>query len=129
MKLFNSIVSLLLPVAALAAKAASSNGDAFASYHAKSLSSSPIKLDDATFTDLTRLPRNHTSAVLLTALDPRVGCQLCREFAPEWDLLAKSWIRGDRSGESRLVFGTLDFQDGRQTFQSVRANEFAATES
>jgi oligosaccharyltransferase complex subunit gamma len=35
-------------------------------------------------------------------------------------LLAKSWTRGDKKGESRLVYGTLDFVDGKGTFQSVR---------
>jgi len=105
---------------ALAARRHTGGTDAFDKYHTKSLSSTPIKLDDASFNDLTRLPRNYSSAVLLTALDARVGCQMCREFAPEWDLLAKSWINGDKSGDSRLVFGTLDFADGRQTFQAVR---------
>lgn len=59
-------------------------------------------------------------AVLLTALETRFGCQLCQEFAPEWEVLGRSWTRGDKAGESRLIFGTLDFADGRETFISVR---------
>ena len=31
----------------------------------------------------------------------------------------KSWVKGDRGGASRVVFSTLDFVDGRQTFQSM----------
>lgn len=91
----------------------------FKEFHAKSLSSAPVKLADASYKSLTSSPRDYTVAVLLTALDNRYGCQLCREFAPEWDLLARSWIKGDKSGQSRMVFGTLDFSDGRDTFMSV----------
>lgn len=115
MKFPGASAALMLASSALAA----SQKDPFAINHAKSLSSTPIKLDDAAFNDLTRQPRNFTSVVLLTALEARVGCQLCREFAPEWDLIAKNWIRNDKSGATRVVFGTLDFADGRQTFQAV----------
>ncbi|KAH8671149.1 hypothetical protein BX600DRAFT_458429 [Xylariales sp. PMI_506] len=52
-------------------------------------------------------------------MDSRFGCTLCREFQPEWELLAKSWTKGDKKGESRLIFGTLDFNDGRETFVSL----------
>ena len=58
-------------------------------------------------------------AVLLTALETRFGCKLCTEFQPEWELLAKSWTKGDRDAKSRLLWGTLDFVDGKATFQSV----------
>lgn len=44
---------------------------------------------------------------------------MCHEFQPEWDLLVKSWTKGDKRGDSKLVFGTLDFLDGKGTFQSV----------
>ena len=91
----------------------------FQTYHTKALASSPIKLADASYRELTGTPRDYTVAVLLTALDPRYGCQLCREFGPEWELLARSWTGGDKKGESRLVFGTLDFADGRDVFMSV----------
>lgn len=57
--------------------------------------------------------------MLLTALEARFGCQLCRDFQPEWELLAKSWTKADKKGESRLVYGTLDFTDGKGTFQSL----------
>ncbi len=96
----------------------------FQSYHAKALASSPIKLADASYRDLTSTPRDYTVAVLLTALDPRYGCQLCREFGPEWELLARSWTGGDKKGESRVVFGTLDFADGRDVFMSVSLPAF-----
>lgn len=93
--------------------------DKFEEYHTASLSKAPVKLDDASYDDLTSLPRNHTTAILLTAIEARFGCQLCRDFNPEWELIGKSWIRGDKSGKTRTVFGTLDFTDGKTTFQKV----------
>ncbi|KAF2436306.1 hypothetical protein EJ08DRAFT_578911 [Tothia fuscella] len=79
----------------------------------------PLKLDDAKFQKLTSAPRDFSNAVLLTAMDTRFGCAACQQFAPEWDLLAKSWQRGDKGGKSGLVFSTLDFMDGKGTFQSL----------
>lgn len=93
--------------------------DKFREYHAKSLSSAPVRLDDASYEDLTSLPRNYSAAVLLTAIEARFGCQLCREFQPEWEVIGKSWIKGDRNGETRVIYGTLDFAEGKGTFQKV----------
>jgi len=78
-----------------------------------------LKLDDSNYEKLTSAPRDYSVVVLLTALEPRFGCQLCRDFQPEWELLAKSWTNGDKKGESRLLYGTLDFTDGKNTFQSL----------
>ena len=108
----------LVPFAVLAAK--QQKNDRFLEFHSKAVSSSPLKLVDSTYDRLTSSPRDYSVVVLLTALDARFGCQLCREFQPEWDLLAKSWTKGDRNGESRLVYGTLDFDEGKNTFQSAR---------
>lgn len=94
-------------------------GGRFEDWHAKLQSSAPLRLDDASYEELTATPRNHSLIVLLTALEARFGCQLCRDFQPEWDLLSKSWARGDRHGESRTLLGTLDFADGKTTFQKV----------
>lgn len=92
----------------------------FKEFHTLSRSSPALKLNDVSYNSLTANPRDYTVAVLLTAQDARFGCQLCREFQPEWDLVAKSWFKGDRAGESRLLFGTLDFAEGRDVFVSVR---------
>lgn len=107
----------LLAAGAFAAK--KSPADRYEEFHAKSLKSSPFKLDDASYKKLTTAPRDYTVGVLLTAMDARFGCQLCREFQPEWDLLGRTWTKGDKPGESRMLFGTLDFSDGRETFMSV----------
>ncbi|KAI9740945.1 MAG: oligosaccharyl transferase subunit ost3/OST6 [Claussenomyces sp. TS43310] len=117
MRFFQSLVLSLLPLTAFAAKKPVT--DRFEEYHTKSLSSIPLTLVDSSFDRLTAAPRDYSILVLLTALEARFGCQLCHEFKSEWDLLAKSWTRGDKLAESRLAFGTLDFLDGKATFQSL----------
>lgn len=117
MRLLKTLIVSLLPFAALAAK--KPTADKFEEFHTKALSSTPLKLDDSVYARLTSAPRDYSVAVLLTALENRFGCQLCREFQPEWDLLSRSWTKGDKKGESRLIYGTLDFADGKGTFQSV----------
>lgn len=105
---------------ALAAKRSSKAG--LEKYQADFLSSPPVPLDDASYDELTVTPRNYTLVALLTAGEARFGCQLCKEFQPEWELLARSWARGDRQGDTRYIFGTLDFIDGKGTFQKVRCS-------
>lgn len=117
MRFFQTLVLGLLPLTAIAAKKESV--DRFTDFHKKAQSSSPLKLTDSIYDKLTSAPRDYSVVVLLTALEQRFGCQLCREFQPEWELLAKSWAKGDKKGESRLIYGTLDFGDGKQTFTSV----------
>ena len=119
MKVLRSMAVGLFPLACLGKTRNSS--DTFELYHAKSLSAAPLRLDDASYDELTVSPRNHSIVVLLTALEARFGCQLCRDFQPEWDLLGKSWVKGDKNGESRILLGTLDFADGKGTFQKVCA--------
>lgn len=112
--------SVLLPFTLLAAGAlADDPSQRFLDLHKKALASAPIKLDDASYKKATSLPRDYSVAVLLTATDPRFGCQMCREFGPDWNLLASQWTKGDKSGNSRVVFSVLDFNDGRDTFMSV----------
>lgn len=118
MKLLSLITAALLPLTALAAK--KPTGDLFQKYNAKQLSASgSFKLDDKSYGQLTKAPRDYSVAVLLTALEARFGCGLCNDFQPEYDLLARSWSKGDKAGEGRLLFATLDFLDGKAVFQSV----------
>ena len=114
------IALLQLPlVLSLAAVAQGDSAARFNKFLSKSLSTAPLKLDDATFTDITSSPRDYTAVVLLTAMPAQFGCHLCKDFQPEYDILGKSWVNGDRKGESRVLFGTLDFPDGKGTFQKV----------
>lgn len=118
MRFLRLAIAALLPSIVVSSK--KSSGDRFKDYNAQQLSTSkPVKLDDNAYNEITKAPRDYSVAVLLTALDARFGCGLCHDFQPEWDLLGWSWAKGDRKQESRLVFGTLDFADGKATFQSV----------
>ncbi|KAH6842513.1 hypothetical protein B0I37DRAFT_382091 [Chaetomium sp. MPI-CAGE-AT-0009] len=121
MRLLNLLTVTLLGAVtgSLGATSKKTSEERFQLYHGKAVSSSPVKLGDASYRELTAAPRDYSVAVLLTAMDSRYGCQLCREFQPEWELLARSWTAGDRKGESRIVFGTLDFGDGRDIFMSL----------
>ncbi|QDS71553.1 hypothetical protein FKW77_005637 [Venturia effusa] len=114
MRLSQLLSALLLPLASLAAKKPT---DPFERAFAKTY---PIKLDDDKFNELTKAPRDYATVVLLTALEPRYGCAACQMFHPEWQLLAQSWKKGDKSGSTRTVFATLDFADGKRTFQSLQ---------
>jgi len=123
MKFLPLLTALILPLhpALAARKSPSAGADRFVEYNAKQLSAGgPVRLNDASYDVLVKTPRDYSVAVLLTALEARFGCNLCNEFQPEWEALGKQWAKGDRNGEGRLLFSTLDFADGRQTFQSVR---------
>lgn len=117
MQIIKAVVLSLLPLLACAAKKPAA--DRFDRFNVKAQTATPLKLDDTTYAALTAAPRDYSVAILLTALDNKFGCVLCRAFQPEWELLAKSWTKGDKKAESRLIYGTLDFTDGKATFQSL----------
>ncbi|KAL4885387.1 hypothetical protein BJY04DRAFT_180850 [Aspergillus karnatakaensis] len=116
MKLFNLITSLLYVIPL--ALAASSNQDKFERYQSLSRLA-PIELDDSSYDDLTSKPRDFYAAVILTAMEARFGCALCRDFQPEFDLIARSWNKGNKNTEVKLLFGTLDFTKGKAAFQKL----------
>ncbi|KAF7587571.1 oligosaccharyl transferase subunit ost3/OST6 [Aspergillus hancockii] len=97
---------------------ANSDPDKFERYQSLSRST-PIELDDSSYEDLTSKTRDYHVAVLLTATDARYGCVLCREFQPEWELIARSWNKGPQPDDLRLLFTTLDFSNGKATFQKL----------
>lgn len=117
MKLLGLFLIPLLSSPALAAKKPA--GSNFETYHARAVSSTPIGIDDQGYEQLTSAPRDYSVAVLLTALEDKYGCKLCRDFHPEWNMIANSWQKGDKKGESRTLFTTLDFSKGRATFVKV----------
>ena len=117
MKLWAGLFLLLAFVSGVLS--ASSTQDKFATYQSLSRSG-PVDLDSASYEDLTSTPRDYYAAVILTATDPRFGCLLCRDFKSEWDLIARSWTKGAKPDELKVVFGTLDFDNGKAVFQKVR---------
>ncbi|KAL8798095.1 MAG: hypothetical protein Q9182_006959 [Xanthomendoza sp. 2 TL-2023] len=117
MRLGFAILYGLLPFLCVAARF--QKAGKFDQFHPKFTSNPPMSLDDASYERITAAPRDYTVVVLLTALEARFGCQLCRDFQLEWDVVGRSWVRGDKKGDSRLLLGTLDFADGRGTFQKL----------
>ncbi|OQD73301.1 hypothetical protein PENDEC_c016G02775 [Penicillium decumbens] len=81
--------------------------------------SGPVDLDSASFKELTSAPRDYYAAVILTAIDARYGCIMCREFDSEWDLISRSWNKGTKPDGLKVVFGTLDFDHGKDVFQKL----------
>ncbi|KAL9108551.1 MAG: hypothetical protein Q9227_006637 [Pyrenula ochraceoflavens] len=116
MRFSKVLAAFVLP---LAASGALSAPEKFQKFHSRSQSSTPLDLSDSTYDQLTSAPRDYIVGVLLTAQEAKYGCQICREFQPEWELIAKSWAKGDKNGESRVLFGTLDFSKGKSTFQKM----------
>lgn len=116
MKPFTPIVTILWMITC--ALAATPDLSRFEKYQSLSRSR-PLDLDDSTYEDLTSKPRDYHVAVILTATDARYGCILCRDFQPEWDLITRSWNKGSKPDELKLVFATLDFSQGKATFQKV----------
>ncbi|GBF65421.1 dolichyl-diphosphooligosaccharide--protein glycosyltransferase subunit [Trichophyton mentagrophytes] len=52
-------------------------------------------------------------------MDSRFGCDICKMFQPEWELLSRTWSKA-KLGDSKVIFGTLDFLDGKGTFQQLK---------
>lgn len=118
MKLWAALLPLLSVVCGVLS---ASTPDKFATYQSLSRSG-PVDLDSASYDDLTSAPRDYYAVVILTATDSRFGCLLCRDFEPEWDLIARSWNKGSKPEDLKVVFGTLDFDNGKAVFQKVRAS-------
>ncbi|KAL4998092.1 hypothetical protein BDV10DRAFT_167677 [Aspergillus recurvatus] len=116
MKLFTLIASLLYLIPATLAAAPTT--DKFEKYQSISRLA-PIQLDDSSYDDITSKPRDYHVAVILTATEARFGCVLCRDFQPEFDLIARSWNKGSKPDDLKLLFGTLDFRNGKAAFQKL----------
>ncbi|KAA8907533.1 hypothetical protein FN846DRAFT_946781 [Sphaerosporella brunnea] len=121
MRLIGSVLSLLAltPIVSAAASAAVDKIEKFSNI-AKS-KSGVIPLTNSLYSEIVGSPRNYTAAVLLTALDTKFGCHLCREFHPEYELLAKSWQAQHKNNDG-LFFAMLDFAKGRDTFVKLGLN-------
>ncbi|KAK9375318.1 uncharacterized protein V1513DRAFT_443478 [Lipomyces chichibuensis] len=79
-----------------------------------------IRLTDNNFDSVVSAPRDYGLVVLLTAEAPQMGCHLCREFGPNYNLVAQSWHHEHPKGGDGLYFGVLDFRDGQKTFQKLQ---------
>lgn len=118
MKFWNSLVVGFSLLSGAIAAQSSPSPDRFDKFQALSRSG-PIELESSSFAELTAAPRDYFAVVLLTALDARYGCIMCREFDPEWSLMARSWNKGSKPDDLKVAFGTLDFDNGKAVFQKV----------
>lgn len=119
MRILSQLFSAALLLATAVFAAGKTSTERFQDFNRLSQNTSPLKLNEAAYNSITAAPRDYSVAVLLTAVESRFGCQLCREFQPEWELVGRSWTRGDKIADSRMLFGTLDFSEGRDVFVSV----------
>ncbi|CAG8565593.1 8009_t:CDS:2 [Diversispora eburnea] len=80
-----------------------------------------VELDSDLYDEFVAKPRNYSMIILLTAMEPQINCQPCKEFDPEFRLVAKSW-QSSRNEHSRLYFGILDFKKGREVYAKLNLN-------
>ncbi|XP_041357228.1 tumor suppressor candidate 3-like [Gigantopelta aegis] len=66
-------------------------------------------------------PRNYSSIVMLTALQPSRQCSVCKQANEEFNILAHSW-RYSQQYSNRLFFIMVDYDEGPDVFQSLKLN-------
>ena len=93
-------------------------------------SSNVIRLDENSFDQLIPTERNYTVVgilpfcsvadvqVTLTAMGGQYQCLLCREFDPEFAIVAKSWRKAHPDSDA-VFFAKLDLGEGRSVFVKV----------
>ncbi|KAK7204998.1 hypothetical protein BZA70DRAFT_167934 [Myxozyma melibiosi] len=121
MRTIQFCVLLLAALFACVVSAAPERDSTYMDKLLKSSSINPglIRLTDKNFGDVISAPRDYAVVVLLTAESPSMGCQLCRQFAPDYHLVAQSWSKEHPKSGDGLYFAVLDFVDGQRTFQSL----------
>ncbi|CAI2167983.1 14505_t:CDS:2 [Funneliformis geosporum] len=80
-----------------------------------------VELDSSLYDEIISAPRNYSIAILLTALEPQINCVPCRDFDPEFRLVANGWLWSGND-PSRLYFGILDFKNGREIYARLNLN-------
>ncbi|KAG0212095.1 oligosaccharyl transferase subunit ost3/OST6 [Mortierella sp. GBA30] len=83
-----------------------------------------IELDSASFDEVMAKPRNYSIVVLFTAISPEFQCVPCKNFDPEYRLVASGWSK--LPDKSQLFFGILDFKAGQAIFQRFNMNSAPA---
>lgn len=117
MRLLSSIAPLVLFCSSVLAAKSNSSPSAFDSYKSTTF---PLELDEAGYNDLTTGPRDYSAAILLTARPAKYACQICKDFDSEWSLIGKTFQKGDRKNENRILVSTVDFDNGRNVFMKLQ---------
>ncbi|SCU86562.1 LAME_0D06700g1_1 [Lachancea meyersii CBS 8951] len=86
-----------------------------------------IKLTNANFEKVLGGQKDAYLVVLLTSTNPAIGCTLCAELEPEFDLLTESWLHDhpaglSADGERALFFAKADFDAKKNSKVFVHFN-------
>ncbi|CEP62106.1 dolichyl-diphosphooligosaccharide--protein glycotransferase OST3 LALA0_S04e07932g [Lachancea lanzarotensis] len=73
-----------------------------------------LKLTNNNFERILKGPRDAYLVIFLTSTNPAIGCTLCTELEPEFNLLTESWLKDHSDGisgdgEKALFFAKADF--------------------
>lgn len=65
------------------------------------------------------VPRNYSFIVMMTALSPQRSCHICRQAHEEFLATANSYKLSPHSQSKRLYFGSVDYDEGSEIFNSL----------
>ncbi|KAK6168370.1 hypothetical protein SNE40_020920 [Patella caerulea] len=83
---------------------------------------SVIRLTGDKFRELVKTPpKNYSVIVMLTALQSKRQCSVCKQANDEYLILANSW-RYSQQFSDRLFFTMVDYDEGPDVFQSLKLN-------
>ncbi|XP_071125846.1 dolichyl-diphosphooligosaccharide--protein glycosyltransferase subunit TUSC3-like [Mytilus edulis] len=83
---------------------------------------SVIKFNGDKFKQYVRTaPRNYSVIVMLTALQPKRQCSVCKQANEEYVILANSW-RYSQQYSNKLFFAMVDYDDGADVFSQLKTN-------
>lgn len=68
------------------------------------------------------VPRNYSFIVMMTALSPQRSCHICRQAHEEFLVTATSFRNSPYFESKRLYFGSVDYDEGSDIFNSLGIN-------
>lgn len=79
---------------------------------------------DELIQDTPSSPRDYSVSIILTALNPKYGCQPCISFDKEHKEVAYQWWtnkenKKEKVNQMRHIFAVLDFEKGQEIFKRV----------
>lgn len=91
----------------------------------------PIAVTNDNYEAILNGPRDYHLLLLLTSEAPQINCVLCREFVPDYNLVATSWFKDhpkgvpqtdDASQGADVYFLTSEFVESRNLFDLFQLN-------
>ncbi|ESO98127.1 hypothetical protein LOTGIDRAFT_239089 [Lottia gigantea] len=83
---------------------------------------SVIRLTGDKFRELVKTPpKNYSVIVMLTALQAKRQCSVCKQANEEYIIVANSW-RYSQQFSNKLFFTMVDYDEGPEVFQSLKIN-------